>query len=84
MLSSSGRRWSVSSVCVATYSSWVSISKAFYRAAMELCEAAQLCVLILGTQYFCLGVLKHVFGNQYAVYVLITHIPRVVVFSTRF
>ena len=42
-------------------------SKAFYRVAAELCEAAQLCVFILGTQYLGLGVLRHVFGVGYAV-----------------
>ena len=31
--------------------------------AGELCEAAQLCVFILGTQYFSLGVLRHALGG---------------------
>ena len=31
---------------------WVSISKAFYRVAVELCEAAQLCMFILGRGTF--------------------------------
>ena len=40
----------------------VSISKAFYRVAVELC------VFILGTQYLYLGVLMRVFRVRYAVY----------------
>ncbi len=36
------------------------------RAAVELCQAAQLCVYILGMQYLSLGVLGHVFGVRYA------------------
>ena len=50
----------------------VSFSKAFYRVAVELCEAAQLCMFILGKGYLGLGVLRHVFGVRYAVYVLVT------------
>ena len=49
----------------------VSVSKAFYKAAAELCKAAQLWVFILGMWYLGLGVLRHVFGVRYVVYVLI-------------
>ncbi len=43
-----------------------------YRAAAELCKAAQGgCLYILGKQYLYLGVLKPVFGVRYAVYVLV-------------
>ncbi len=51
-----------------------SISKAFCRATAELCQVAQLCVFILGTRYLGIGVLRHVFGLRYAVYVLVTRI----------
>ncbi len=53
---------------------WVSVSKAFYRVtavAAEVCQAAQLCVFILGTGYLSLGVLRPVFGVRYAVNVLV-------------
>ncbi len=50
---------------------WASISNTFYSVAAELCEAAQLCVFILGTQYLYLGVLIPVFRVRYAVYVLV-------------
>ncbi len=43
---------------------------------MELCEAAQLCVFILGMGYFSLGVLRRVFGVRYAASVLIRHDPQ--------
>ena len=49
----------------------VSIRKAIYKVVAEFCKAAQLSVFILGMQYLGLGVLKHVFGVQYAVYVLV-------------
>ena len=50
----------------------VSLSKAFYKVATELREAAQLYVFIWGTLYLNLGVLKHVFRVRCAVYVLVT------------
>ena len=50
-----------------------SSSKAFYRAAAELYEAAQLCVFILGTRFLSLGVLRRVFGVKFTVSVLLTH-----------
>ena len=46
-------------------------SKAFYRVVAELCQAAQLCVFILGMRYLSLGVLKHVFGVRYGVSILV-------------
>ncbi len=53
----------------------VSISKAFYRVAVELDEATQLCVFILGMWYLYLGVLMRVFWVRYAVFVLVTRNP---------
>ncbi len=55
---------------------WVSVSKAFYRVVAKLGEAAQLCVFILGMQYFYLGVLKGVFRYGCAVFVLVTSNPK--------
>ena len=47
--------------------------------AAELCEAAQLCVFILGTRYLNLGVLRRVFGVRYAVSVLVSnHVSRAI------
>ena len=40
--------------------------------AAKLGEAVQLCVFILGMQYFSLGVLRYVFGVRYAVSILVT------------
>ena len=60
---------------MSTYTGGLSSSKAFYRVtevAAEFCKAAQLYVFISGTQYLSLGVLRHVFGVQYAVSVLVT------------
>ena len=49
----------------------VSISKAFYRVAVELDEVAQLLVFTLGMLYLYLGVLMPVFRVTCVVYVLI-------------
>ncbi len=60
-----------------TYSGRLSGSKAFYRVAAavaELCKAAQLMRVILGTQYLHLGVLRHMFGVRNAVSVLVTSV----------
>ena len=43
---------------------------------MELCQAAQLCVFILGTWYLGLRVLRHVFGVRYVVSVLVMPLDR--------
>ncbi len=53
---------------------WVSISKAFYKVAVELCQAVQLCVFILGMRYLNLGVLKRVFGYGCAVCTLVIRV----------
>ncbi len=58
---------------MSAYSLMLTAARLFYRVAAELCEAAQLCMFILGTQYLGLGVLRHVFGVRYAVYVLVIH-----------
>ena len=59
--------------CLRILCEWgFSVSKAFYRAAVELCKAAQLCMLILGMWYLSLGLLRPVSGVRYAVYELVT------------
>ncbi len=62
---------SIVSVCINIFW-WAKYSKAFYRAAAELCEAAQLCMFILGMGYHGLGVLRCVFGVRYVVAVLVS------------
>ena len=62
VLKGTGSQWVVS-VCQQSLAG--NISKTYiyiYRATVELSEAAQLCVFILGMQYLYLGILKYVLG----------------------
>ncbi len=68
---------SQSVVSVSTYSGRLESARLFYRVAAELCEAAQLCVYLSQVYstlvWVYLGILIHVFGVRYAVYILITY-----------
>ena len=52
---------------MSSYSGGLASAKLLYRVAVELGEAAQMCVFILGMQYLYLGVLMPVFrvGMQF-------------------